>query len=245
MQITYPNKNLLIDLKLKGILTSYEVHLKNAHQHKWGYEEFLSILLQEEVGYKKNARVTVLLQKAGFKFQASLEAFDWSLPRNLEKSLIQDLSTARFIEDGTNLIIQGPTGVGKSFLATALGFAACRRSLSVRYFRMNDLIEQLTLARLKGAYSSFVKKISSAQLIVLDDFGIKPLSPTQFQDFYDIIDERANGQSTIITTQVPTKNWNDIISDPVVCEAISDRLVSKGINIHMKGESYRKKKKDA
>lgn len=244
MQLTYPNKNLLTDLKLKGILAAYEVHLKNAHQYKWGYEEFLGILLQEEIGFKKNSRVAILLKKACFKLQASLEAFDWSEPRNLERSLVQDLSTARFIEEGTNLIIQGPTGVGKSFVATGLGYAACRRGLSVRYFRMNDLIEQLTMARLKGSYSSLVKKISSSQLIILDDFGIKPLSPNQFQDFYDVIDERANGQSTIITTQVPTKNWSDVIADPVVCEAITDRLASKGLSIHMKGPSYRKKKKD-
>jgi len=245
MQLTYPNKNFLIDLKLKGILEAYEVHLKNAQQHKWGYEEFLSILLQEEINFKKNSRVATLVKKAGFKLEASLEAFDWSEPRNLERSLLQDLSTARFIEEGTNLIIQGPTGVGKSYVATALGFAACRRGMSVRYFRMNDLIEQLTMARLKGTYSSCVKKISTAELIILDDFGIKPLSPAQFQDLYDVIDERANGQSTIITTQVPTKNWSDVIADPVVCEAITDRLVSKGITIHMKGPSYRKKKRTA
>lgn len=245
MQLTYPNKNLLSDLKLKGILASYEAHLKSAHQHKWGYEEFLGVLLQDEVSHKKNNRVAILLKKAGFKFHASLEALDWTRPRGLDKSLIKDLSTARFTSEGLNLIIQGPTGVGKSFLATALGYAACRGGQVVRYFRMNDLIEQLSTARLKGTYSSLIKKISSAELIVLDDFGIKPLTPTQFQDFYDIIDERANGKSTIVTTQVPPKNWSDVISDPVVCEAISDRLISKGIMIHMKGESYRKKKSDA
>ena len=166
MQLTYPNKNLLIDLKLKGILETYEVHLKNAHQHKWGYEEFLSILLQQEINFKKNSRVSILLKKANFRQEARLEAYDWSEPRNLERSLMRDLSTARFIEEGTNLIIQGPTGVGKSYVATALGYAACRRGMSVRYFRMNDLIEQLTMARLKGTYSSFVKKISSAELIM-------------------------------------------------------------------------------
>ena len=144
--------------------------------------------------------------------------------------------------DGTNVIIEGPTGVGKTYLASALGHAACRQGYSTLFYRMNALIEQTTLARAKGTYLNLVKRLAGADLLILDDFGIKPLAPQQYQDLYDILDERSEGKATVVTTQLPAENWSEVIDDAVTCEAITDRLASRAVIIQMKGTSYRKKR---
>ena len=133
--------------------------------------------------------------------------------------------------------------MGKSFLANAIGNNLCRLGISVAFYRMNALIEKIHLERAKGTYITFLKKISAFDLIILDDFGIKPLEPQEYQDLYDIIDERGDEKPLIITTQVSPENWSEIISDPVTCEAVTDRIVSQAMTIKMKGDSYRKRRK--
>ena len=215
--------------------------LKQAHTDTLGLEEFLGHLLQDELDFRKNKRLARLLRVAAFKQSASLEAFDLSAPRGIEKREIGDLANCRFIQEGDRIIITGPTGAGKSYLASALGNAACRKGYTTLYFRMNALIEQLALARVKGTYLNMVKRLAGCNLLILDDFGIKPLTPQQYQDLYDILDERGD-TSTIVTTQVPIGNWNEIINDPVCCEAITDRLVSRAKHLQLslrKGKSCR------
>lgn len=146
------------------------------------------------------------------------------------------------IDNGNNILILGPTGVGKSFLASALGNAACRMGKSVIFCRMNTLAEKLTIARVQGNYLTYLKKLTKADLIILDDFGIKPLTPQQFQDVYDIMDERFESKATIITSQLPVANWSEIIPDAVTLEAITDRIISKAVKIEMSGDSYRNKR---
>ena len=145
------------------------------------------------------------------------------------------------MQEGFNILIDGPTGVGKSYLASAIGQTACRHGHTAIFLRMNTLIEQTMLARVKGSYLTLLKKLASCELLILDDFGIKPLAPQQYQDLYDILDERSEGKSTIVTTQLPPENWGEVIGDPITCEAVTDRLVSRATSIHMKGDSYRKR----
>ncbi len=231
--------NQLTDLKLSGIHSALPTRMKQAREEDLGYEGFLSLILQDEMDFRKSNRVIRLLKRASFKQNASLETIDFSFPRDLDKKLIKDLATCQFIRDGINLVISGPTGVGKSFLATAFGNNACRNGITSAFFKMNTLIEQTLLSRAKGTYLNLLKRLYSFDLLVLDDFGIKPLEPQQYQDLYDVIDDRSVNKSTIITTQVPVKNWGEIIPDPVTCEAVTDRLISKAIKIQMKGPTYR------
>lgn len=232
----------LAELRLDGLHAGLARRLKQAQEDDLGFEEFLGLLLQDELEYRKNKRLVRLIRVAAFKQTASLEAFDLGAPRGIDKRELKDLATCRFIRDGLRVIITGPTGAGKSYLGTALGNAACRHGHTTLYFRMNALIEQLALARVKGTYLHFIKRLAGCELLILDDFGIKPLLPQQYQDFYDILDERGDNRSTILTTQLPTANWNEVIGDPVCCEAITDRLASRATQVRLllrKGKSCR------
>jgi DNA replication protein DnaC len=239
MKFTDLTDTILLQLKLHGIKASLAARLKQARDEALGIEDFINILLQDEIDYRKNARVARLLKNATLRLPASPESYDWSLPRGLDKRLMNDLASCRFVRDGDNVIVTGPTGVGKSYVASALGNAACRQGHTTHCFRMNTLLEQIALVRAKGTYLNLVKKLGGCDLLVLDDFGIKPLTPQQYQDFYDILDERSEGRATIITTQLPVSNWNEVISDPVTCEAVSDRIASRAVKLQMKGGSYR------
>ena len=232
----------LVDLKLSGLREGLSVRLKEARQEQLSYEDFLNCCLYDETQHRKNSRIGRLLKNAGLRCQGSLEGLDLVTSRGLDKKLIHELESCRFIQDGLNVLIMGPTGVGKTHLAAALGNTACRKGKTTFSYRMNALAEKLLLARAGGTYLNLVKKLASADLLILDDFGIKPLSPQQFQDLYDVLDERTENKSTVITSQLPVENWSEVISDPVVCEAITDRIVPRAIKIVMKGDSYRKKK---
>jgi DNA replication protein DnaC len=138
----------------------------------------------------------------------------------LDKKLVNDLGCTKFVADGLNVLIMGPTGVGKTHLATALGNAVCRKGRSTMFYPINLLMEKLLLARAQGTYLLLLRRLASTDLLIIDDFGIKPLTPPGYQDPYDILDDRAEGKSTIITTQLPPENWSEAIGDPVVCESI-------------------------
>jgi len=235
-------EELLVSLKMRGALESVTSRLKEAEEGELGYEDFLNVLLEDEKLHRENGRIVRLIRKAALQQMVSLEAFETKPSRGVDKKTLNDLSSMRFISSGQNIVISGPTGVGKSYLACALGNSACRSGISVQYFRLNNLIEKFALERAKGTYLNFVKRVSSASVLILDDFGIKPLEPHQYQDLYDVIDEHGAEGSIIITTQLPVKNWSEVIEDPVTCEAITDRVTSNAVQLKMSGASFRQRK---
>jgi len=157
--------------------------------------------------------------------------------------MLNDLALMRIGRNGQNIIISGPTGVGKSYLACAIGNNICRNSFTTQFYRINTLIKKFSLERAKGSYLNFIKRLVSASVLILDNFGIKPLQPAQFQVLYDVIDERGPDKSLIMTTQLPVANWNEVIDDPVACEAITDRVTANSIQLKMSGASFRQKKR--
>lgn len=237
------NENYLVELKLHGIRNNLGKRLKDGQDERLANEEFLGLCLFDEIEHRRNAKVQRLVYNATFRSTATPEGIDFAASRNLDKKQVAELSTSRFIEEGHNLLIVGPTGVGKSYLATAIAMAACRNRHSTLFFRMNTLIEKLALVRASGNYLNFLKRLSTVDLVVLDDFGLKPLPPQQYQDLYDILDERIETKSTIVTTQLPEQNWGEVIDDPVTCEAITRRIVEKAIRLELKGKPYAKKGK--
>jgi DNA replication protein DnaC len=232
-----------MELRLSGMRETYSLRAKQSREGNLSYDDFISLLLQDEIDHRKNSKIKRLLKRASFKQNAALEDIDLKLDRGLEKPQLRELETGQYLEDGINILIMGPTGVGKTYLATAIGNAACRRGYTTLFFRMNSFLEQLLLARAKGTYLSFLKRLATVDLLILDDLGIKALEPQQFQDLYDVIDERGEEKSTLITTQLPVENWSEIIADPVSCEAITDRISSVVIKLEMRGPSYRPKRK--
>lgn len=232
-----------MELSLKGVRENLSRRLKEALDNNLDYEGFMNLILFDEVQYRQNARRARLLKAAGFRTQASLEGVTYEKVRNFDKKQIQEIAKLRFIDDGTNILIFGATGVGKTYLATAIGNHVCRCGRSVMFVKMNLLLEKLALARAEGTYLNLLKKISVTDLLIVDDFGIKALTEQQFQDFYDVLGERESGKSTILTTQLPAENWNEVIQDPLVCEAISDRLTAQAIKLTVKGPSKRGERK--
>lgn len=232
-----------MELSLKGVRENLSRRLKEALDNNLDYEGFMNLILFDEVQYRQNARRARLLKAAGFRTQASLEGLTYEKVRNFDKKQIQEIAKMRFIDDGTNILIFGATGVGKTYLATAIGNHVCRCGRSVMFVKMNLLLEKLALARAEGTYLNLLKKISVTDLLIVDDFGIKALTEQQFQDFYDVLGERESGKSTILTTQLPAENWNEVIQDPLVCEAISDRLTAQAIKLTVKGPSKRGERK--
>jgi len=242
MTLLNVNENYLLELKLHGVRSGLSQRLKEAESEKLSYHDFLGLCLFDEIENRRNTKVQRLIRSAAFRSNASPEGVDFSAPRGLDKKQVSDLLSTRFIDESKNVLIFGPTGVGKSYLATAFGFSACRHRKSTLFFRMNTLIERLSIVRASATYLNFLKKLSAVDLLILDDFGIKPLLPAQYQDLYDILDERFENRSTIVTTQLPEENWSEVIDDPVTCEAITRRLIEKATRLQMKGEPYAKKK---
>jgi DNA replication protein DnaC len=232
----------MIELRLTGMRETYGIRAKQAREQNLTCEDFLGVLMQDEIEFRKGAKIKRLLRNAALRCPSSLEEIDTKIDRGLDKKQLRELATCRFIDDGLNILILGPTGVGKTHTASAIGNAACRQGYSTLFYRMNTLIEQLLLARAKGTYLNLIKRIASCDLLILDDLGIKPLEPQHYQDLYDVVDERGEDKSTIITSQLPVENWNEVIPDPVTCEAITDRLSSMSIRMIMKGSSYRSKR---
>lgn len=222
---------------------SFSRRIQEALDSDLSYEDFINLILFDELQFRQNARRARLLRAAGFRSQASLEGITYEKVRNVDKKVIQEIAGLRFLEEGTNIILFGATGVGKTYLATAIGNHVCRCARPVMFLKMNFLLEKLALARLEGTYLNFLKKIHGTDLLIIDDFGIKPLTPQQYQDFYDVLGERESGKSTILTTQLPSENWNEVIEDLLVCEAISDRLTAQAIKLNLKGPSKRSEQK--
>ncbi len=235
-------ENLLEILKMRGVLATLSQRLKEAEEQDLGYEDFLNVIFEDEKIHRENQKVSRLIKRAALQQKASLEAFETKSNRGVDRRVLSDLALMRFAQRGQNIIISGPTGVGKSYLACAIGNHACRQGFSTQFFRMNTLVEKFNLERAQGTYLNFLKRLKSVSILVLDDFGIKPLTSNQYQDLYDVIDERGPDLSLILTTQLPIKNWSEVIEDPIVCEAIMDRITSQAIKIAMSGSSFRQRK---
>ncbi|MBF0316514.1 MAG: ATP-binding protein [Oligoflexia bacterium] len=230
----------MLELSLHGMRENFPKRIKEALDADLSYEDFMNLILFDELEYRKNLRQKRLIRAASFRSSASLEGITYEKNRNFDKKLIQELAQLRFINDGLNVIFHGATGVGKTYIATALGHHACRCSRSVMFFKMNLLMEKIALTRSEGSYLNFLKRVRAVDLLIVDDFGIKNLTASQAQDFYDVLDERDNERATVLTTQLPSENWNEVITDPLVCEAISDRLTARAIKIEVRGPSKRR-----
>lgn len=237
-----PTHEKLNQMKFYGMMEAAERLTKQAMDQKLSYSDYFGLLIEEEWLYRENKKLRYRLKRATIKQQVCLEDLDYTSKRELKKTFVHELSTCRFIDQHINILITGPTGSGKSFLSSALGHTACLKGYDVLFRRAHPLFEKLLAAKGDGSYPRVFSQLVKPDLLIIDDWGLKPLTAQDRIELYEILEEREQKGSVIITSQVPAKDWIDTIGDPVIAEAIVDRLLHNAHKIILKGDqgSYRK-----
>lgn len=228
-------------LKLPGMAACWTSLCETHRADKLSLRDGLQLLLQTEQDTRKTNRITRLLKEAAFPYPASFEELDYDTTRGVDAATVSALGTCEYIRSGGTIVINGPAGTGKTFLATALGDRACRMGYHVAYFNMQKLLEKIRLERLQGHGGRFLEKIAKVDLLILDDFGMRALEGTGQNDFEQIVDDRYRKKALIVSSQLPVKDWYAVIGNELIAEACLDRIVHKAIRFQLQGESLRKK----
>ena len=235
-------RNQMAEMKLSGMLNSLDTRLSESVSHNWGVADFLSALINDEKSYRAAAQINRRLKAASFRTQASFETLDYTAKRTLPKPLVRDLMHLQFVKTAPkNVMIFGPTGVGKTFLATAIGNHACRHGYTTIFLGLSVFIEKLMMSRSDGTYLRLRDRLIKTELLIIDDVGLKKLPAIIVQDFHDLLEERQE-KCTLITSQLPLQNWSEIIDDELALDTVVDKLKHGSLHITLEGESYRKKR---
>jgi DNA replication protein DnaC len=232
---------ILNSMKLFGMARGLAERLAGPSHAELSHAEFVGLLVQDEKTYRDNLRLARLLKKAKLRQEAALEDIDYGAARGLSKQVLLDLYNPQWIEAHRTVLISGPAGIGKSFIACALGNAAARSGYSVLYLRAPRLFETLQQSRGDGSHLKTLARLARVQLLIIDDFLLTPLSETERKDMLEVVEDRYQAGATIITSQCPTSDWHPNIGDPTLADAICDRLLHNAYKIELKGESMRKK----
>jgi DNA replication protein DnaC len=238
--LTHPTLDLLHELGLHGCAKGFKEIEANPAATSLSHAEWLAVLLEHEATLRRQKRFEARAGRAKLRQSATVEDVDYRAARGLDKALFLKLATCQWIRDHRHLAITGKTGLGKSWLACALGHKACREDLSVFYQRASRLFSDLDLARGDGSYPKLLAKYAKVDLLVIDDFGPEVLAPEHRRDLLEIVDDRCGRGSLLITSQVPINRWHEVIGDPTLGDAILDRFVHTAYRIDLDGESIRK-----
>jgi DNA replication protein DnaC len=246
-------KNHMAEMNMLGMLSVLDKTLTEATRDKISYTEFADILLQAEADYRQDRKTTNRIKAAKFTVRPALEDFDFTAKRSITKAEIKEIYTLGWLNDARPLLLIGQTGVGKTFIAQAIGLHACANGKSVLYMNITRLLENLAIARSGATYLRYRDKLAKFDLIIIDEMGMRNFTATEAQDLCEIIEERSINKSIAFTSQLPVSHWNEVIPDAVIFDAIRDRLEHSALTINITGETYRgvkarklaSKKKDA
>jgi DNA replication protein DnaC len=238
--LNHPTIDALNALGLHGMAKGFKSVDADPQARALDHAEWLGLILEHETTLRRNKRFEARARTAKLRHAASIEDVDFKNPRGLDRALFLKLAACEWIRSRNNLIITGPCGVGKSWLACALGHRACRDDLSVLYWRAPRLFAELALARGDGRYAKLLRQIAKTSLLILDDWGPESLTPDQARDLLEIVEDRYERGSMLITSQLPVDRWYDVIGNPTLADAILDRLVHSAYRIALSGHSLRK-----
>lgn len=230
---------LLKQLRLSGILDSLEMRNRQAIEEKLAYTDFLSMLIQDEVARRDQRRLAMRLRRAGFQAHKTLEGFDFDFNPTINRSQVMDLATGRFMAEHANVLIVGPCGTGKSHLAQALGHCAIRQGYDVLFTSQGKMLRQFQAARAVGALDRKLQALARVDLLVIDDFGLKPFTAAQDEDFHDLVAERYEKRATIITSNLAFEEWGEAYGNKLLGAATIDRLGHGAYRVILNGKSFR------
>ena len=239
--LIHPTLDQMHRLGLAGMARAFTQLDADPHASELNHAEWLGLLLDREMTERQDRRLKARLRLARLRHQATIEDVDYRAPRGLDRALFQKLVQGDWIEAPQNLIIEGPTGVGKSWLACALGHKACRDNRSVLYQRIPRLFIDLALAHGDGRYPRLMRALGGVKLLILDDWGLEPLGREQRHDLLEIAEERYGRGATLIASQLPVDRWHNVIGDPTLADAILDRITHNAHRLQLKGDSLRKR----
>jgi DNA replication protein DnaC len=231
-------------LRLTGMAAAFEQQLSQPAVQELSFEERFALLLDQEILYRDNRRLTRLLKAAKLRVGACVEDIDYRHPRGIDRSFMSTLASCQWIERHQNLTITGPAGSGKTWLACALGNQACRLGLSVRYVRLPRLFEMLRIAHGDGSYPRLMNQLAKIDLLILDDWGLQKIAAAQRNDLMEVIEDRYGLRAILIAGQLPIEHWHEYIGEATLADAILDRLLHNAHRLPLKGESLRKHHKD-
>jgi len=236
-------KTVLKRLKLSGMLSTLPDRVSYARKTKLAELDFLELVLQDEVDRRDHQNLAMRLARAGFEEEQTLEGFDWDAPVTFDRDRVKDLFSLGFLERHEDAIFLGPVGVGKTFLASALGHAACRAGAQVLFLRADRMFQWIHQSRADHSTERAIRKLLAPDLLILDDFGLRRLSAEQSSDFYEIVLERHRRSSTILTSNRAIDEWIPLFDDPVLAQSALDRLAHNAYQVVIEGDSFRKRQR--
>lgn len=230
-------------LKLSGMAQAVVDQTGSSDYSDLGFQERIAMIIEREIVYRDNRKLHNLLRYAKFRQSATLEDIVYPASRGISKSKVLSIANGNFIHHKRNIIVTGATGCGKTYLACAIGHKACQMGYKVKYIHLPKFLEELAIARVDGSLQKLMSMLNKIDLIILDDFGLTPITPTQRHDIFTMIEDRYQRKSTMITSQFPINKWHDYLAEPTLADAILDRVLENVERIELKGESLRKQKK--
>ncbi len=239
--LQHPTLDKLQALKFTGMMAALADQMAMPDIDELSFEERLGLLVDREITERENRRLTNRLRRARLRHNAALEDLDYQNPRGLDKGLIQSLAGCQWVREHLNVLITGPTGVGKTWLACALAHKGCREGYSAQYVRLTRLLRELTIAKGDGRYVKLLARLAKVDILILDDWGLVKLNAENRRDLLEVLEDRHGNRSTVATSQLPIDQWHAVIGDPTLADAILDRLVHNAYKINLRGESMRKR----